>query len=119
METYSPSSVTESTPERIQPEEIIAAYPCLCFEASAREQLQEICEVFSGPSIDQFFDKLKRLNCNGTADHPLHLERDSAAYSFYFSQRNAHGQVVLNGGLIWHGNPEDGFLDAMSWSIHT
>ncbi len=88
--------------------------------------LQEICDQFSAEQVQQLCGEIRHLFEYGNA-HKVYLYRDSAPFSFRFTIVNTGEQVILSGGLIWHGDPEHGYQTSGSiqlvatygWSIHT
>lgn len=51
------------------------------------------------------------------------LYKDFAPFSFYFEMTDKNGDREMNGGVIYHGNPDKSFayqiIPSIGWEIHT
>ena len=114
----------KEAPTEVTVETITQSLPNLELNQGSRQRLLDICEQFDADQITQLTEKLQHLSRSG---HKLMLFMDWAANSFTFNLENAAKQQILSGGLIWHGNPQNGHLTSGSiqltqqygWQIHT
>lgn len=66
-------------------------------------------------------EKLKRYETHMNAE--AHLMRDRSPLSFYFELYDKGENLVMNGGIVYHGEPDDSFSYTMDptkgWQMHT
>ena len=71
-------------------------------------------------SLQYCLDCLNAKETNSNSE--IILYKDFAPYSFYFEQMK-DGNRIMNGGLLYHGNPDQSFavqlISSIGWSIHT
>lgn len=96
----------------------------MCDDSYVNEQM-EYAEKHNDNSLKNIFDSFKnRPRCNDS--HEIVISRDFAERSFIFTEL-INGKPQLNGGIIFHGYPEEGYKDGCSvqltksygWSVHT
>lgn len=96
----------------------------MCDDSYVNEQM-EYAEKHNDNSLKNIFDSFKnRPRCNDS--HEIVISRDFAERSFIFTEL-IDGKPQLNGGIIFHGYPEEGYKDGCSvqltksygWSVHT
>lgn len=72
-------------------------------------------------TLQKCLERLKKWEANLNAKITLYY--DHAPLSFYFEMKNKDGQRVMNGGLLYHGNPDEScavtFDTAKGWQIYT
>ena len=117
-QTDLPSKTTAAAIEKAIPE--------LDLNEPARQRLGEICERFPVSQVEQLTGRLRNL-LEGDRAHKLHLLTDWARNSFSFTLLDAQDRVIVNGGLIWHGDEQSGHQTGGSiqmtpqygWQVHT
>lgn len=82
-------------------------------------------------NFDGCFERLRQHEQRDYRPVEVNVYSDWEKHSFYFEEEykdeDLKGKVSLNGGIIFHGVPEEGYRPAMSvqlcpsygWSIHT
>jgi hypothetical protein len=72
-------------------------------------------------TLQNCLERLKQWEANQNCE--IFLCKDFAPLSFCFEMKNKNGQRVMNGGLLFHGNPDESravtFDPAKGWQIHT
>lgn len=72
-------------------------------------------------TLQDCLGRLKQYESGG--DHEVILYRDFSPLSFYFELTDKTGRRVMNGGLLYHGSPDESFavqlIPAKGWQIHT
>ncbi|MDH6309455.1 hypothetical protein M2451_004198 [Dysgonomonas sp. PFB1-18] len=72
-------------------------------------------------TLQNCLDRLKQYEMN--ADCEVYLYKDFAPLSFYFELKDNAGKRIMNGGLLFHGNPDESFavqmIQEIGWQIHT
>lgn len=72
-------------------------------------------------SLKECLERLKGWEKN--RDCEITLYYDSAPLSFYFEMNDPLGKRIMNGGVLYHGNPDRSFAvtiePAIGWQIHT
>jgi hypothetical protein len=72
-------------------------------------------------SLQNCLDRLKSWEKNRDCEIILYYDR--APLSFYFEMKDKSGQRIMNGGLLYHGNPDRSFAvtlePTIGWQIHT
>jgi hypothetical protein len=72
-------------------------------------------------TLQDCLDRLKQWEINQKC--VIILCYDHAPLSFYFEMNDQSGKRVMNGGLLYHGNPDESravtFDPAKGWQIHT
>jgi len=72
-------------------------------------------------SLQNCLDRLKSWEENGKCEITLYY--DHAPLSFYFEVNDKTGRRIMNGGLLFHGNPDQSFAVTLTptigWQIHT
>lgn len=89
-------------------------------EESYREALKHAEETGDNTLRDSL-DRLKRWATDMNGE--IHLSRDRAPLSFCFEMRDKDGNRMMNGGVLYHGDPDEsrGFqlTPSKGWQIHT
>jgi hypothetical protein len=98
-------------------------------EGQLQEQL-EFAKTINDESLQHCLDNIKRVEENykergQTIETEIYL--DWAKRSFAFYRKTPEGQCILNGGIIYHGSPNEGYQEGGSvqinpsygWQIHT
>ena len=84
------------------------------------QEAMDYAEKMKDKSLQNCLDSLKRWEANGNSE--IILYKDFAPYSFYFEQMKGD-QRIMNGGLLYHGNPDQSYavqlVSSIGWSIHT
>lgn len=79
-------------------------------------------EKLGDKSLQECIDKLERWESD-RAGSTMYLTKDFAPYSFLFKLVGADGEVIINGGLIYHGTPDLSrsvtFDTKNLWQTHT
>lgn len=87
------------------------------------DEVVKYAERIGDTTLSECIERLKK--CKQDPDRPctLHLSRDFAPYSFLFSQVYSDGSLRMNGGLIYHGVPDQSCSVLLNthhgWSTHT
>lgn len=72
-------------------------------------------------TLQDCLDRLGKWETN--RDCEILLFNDFAPLSFYFVMNDKNGNRVMNGGVIYHGNPDVSFAfqiePSIGWQIHT
>ena len=72
-------------------------------------------------TLQECFEKLKRYETNMNAE--AHLMRDLSKLSLYFELYDKDGNLVMNGGIVYHGDPDESYSYTMNptkgWQMHT
>jgi hypothetical protein len=72
-------------------------------------------------TLQDCLDRLKQWETN--REWEVFLFKDFAPLSFYFVMNDKNGNRVMNGGVIYHGNPDQSFAfqiePSIGWQIHT
>lgn len=93
-------------------------------QIKCEERYQEAlahAEKTGDKTLQDCLDRVKRYeaNLNGEA----HLMRDRSKLSLYFEIRNSDGKCVMNGGIVYHGDPDEShsftFDPTKGWQVHT
>ena len=83
-------------------------------------EAMEHAEKTDDKTLQNCFDKLKQWEGN---EFEITLYSDRAPLSFYFEMNDKNGNRVMNGGLLYHGNPDESFafqmIPSTGWEIHT
>ena len=84
------------------------------------QEAMDYAEKTNDKSLQNCLDSLKRWEANGNSE--IILYKDFAPYSFYFEEMK-DGNRIMNGGLLYHGNPDQSYavqlVSSIGWSIHT
>lgn len=87
------------------------------------DEAMEHANKTNDPSLQECLDSLKRWEINSKGENKIMLYSDFAPLSFYFELMNEHNQRILNGGVLYHGNPDQSYavmlVHKIGWSIHT
>ncbi|MDR1699566.1 MAG: DUF4120 domain-containing protein [Lachnoclostridium sp.] len=88
------------------------------------EHYQEVLEhakEMKDETLQKCLDRLKAWEKNGESE--IILYKDFAPFSFYFVQVDMDGNRIMNGGLLYHGSPDESFavqlIPSDGWQIHT
>lgn len=91
-----------------------------------KEHYDEVAEYAVSISDDTFqkcLERLKMWEQNAHKKCEIELRKDRAPYSFLFSQCYEDGTTGVEGGLIYHGNPDKSMSFQIArtegWQIHT
>lgn len=72
-------------------------------------------------TLQKCFRTLERFESANNAT--VYLMSDFAPLSFYFELLDETGRRIMNGGVIYHGNPDESFSVTMDktigWQVHT
>ncbi|MDR1501205.1 MAG: DUF4120 domain-containing protein [Prevotella sp.] len=72
-------------------------------------------------TLQDCLDRLRQWEINRQCEIILYY--DHAPLSFYFEMNDQSGKRVMNGGLLYHGNPDESMavqlIPAKGWQIHT
>lgn len=72
-------------------------------------------------TLQNCLERLKQWEV--TRNCEIFLYKDFAPLSFYFEMYNEDGNKVMNGGVVYHGNPDQSFAfqiePSTGWEIHT
>lgn len=72
-------------------------------------------------TLQDCLGRLKRYETNMNAE--AHLMRDRSKLSLYFELFDKNGNLVLNGGIVYHADPDESYSFTMDsiigWQIHT
>ena len=83
-------------------------------------EAREYAATLGDTSLQECLDRLESWERDGRT---VHLYRDFAPYSFGFSLYGPDGQLVMNGGLLYHGSPDRScavtFDREHLWQTHT
>lgn len=83
-------------------------------------EAQEYAAKLGEESLGQCLEMMKCWEYNGCV---LHLYKDSSPYSFAFWLKGPDEELVMNGGLLYHGSPDLSFAITFDlkkrWQIHT
>lgn len=83
-------------------------------------EAREYAATLGDKSLQECLDRLRSWERDGRT---LHLYRDFAPYSFGFSLYGPDGQLVMNGGLLYHGTPDRSCAVTFNrddlWQTHT
>lgn len=84
-------------------------------------EAMEYAEKTGDKSLQECLDRFKEWEENNNWEVTFYY--DSSPLSFYFEMKNQEGNLVFNGGLLYHGNPDESFAVQMEpsigWKIHT
>lgn len=69
-------------------------------------------------------DCLQRLqNWETRENAEIHLMKDRSPLSLYFEMYNKTGDLIMNGGVVYHGNPDQSYSfttdPTIGWQIQT
>ena len=80
----------------------------------------EYAEKTGDKTLQNCIDKLKKWEGN---EFEIVLYADRAPLSFNFKANYKNGAPLMNGGLLYHGNPDKSFafqmIPSTGWEIHT
>ena len=72
-------------------------------------------------TLNECLEQLKRWEAGMEGE--VHLLWDFAPLSFYFEIRAKDGSRLMNGGVLYHGSPDESFalqlVPAKGWQVHT
>jgi len=94
-------------------------------EIKCKERYQEALEHAEKTGDKSLKDCLKRLeewekNREGSV---IYLTKDFAPLSFYFEWYDKENKRIMNGGLLYHGNPDQSYsvtlIPCVGWQLHT
>lgn len=78
-------------------------------------------ESINDKTLNDCLERLKKWEEG--KDYEVYLMSDRSPYSFYFEMRYPDGKRYMNGGLLYHGKPDQSrayTLDpTKGWQIHT
>lgn len=88
------------------------------------ERYQEALEYAAktgDKTLQNCLDRLKQWEINQNCE--IFLCKDFAPLSFYFEMYDRNNNRVMNGGVLYHGNPDESFAvtfdPTKGWQIHT
>lgn len=85
------------------------------------QEALEYAKKTSNETLQKCLERLKQYEERSNGE--LFLYRDFAPLSFYFELLDKNGNRIMNGGLLYHGNPDQTYsvtFDAsIGWQIHT
>ncbi|KKB53125.1 hypothetical protein HMPREF1212_01288 [Parabacteroides sp. HGS0025] len=72
-------------------------------------------------TLQDCLERLKQWEANQNCE--IFLCKDFAPLSFYFVMNDKNGNRVMNGGVLYHGNPDKSYAvtfdPTKGWQIHT
>jgi len=72
-------------------------------------------------TLQDCLERLKQWEANQNCE--IFLCKDFAPLSFYFVMNDKNGNRVMNGGVLYHGNPDESYAvtfdPTKGWQIHT
>lgn len=80
----------------------------------------EYAQQIEDSSLQQCLDRLCQWERNRNAEITLYY--DHSPLSFNFKMRDKKGNLIINGGLLYHGNPDQSYAFttcSSKWQIHT
>lgn len=87
------------------------------------DKVQKYAEEIGDKSFQRCLERFKMWEINPNRPCEIELYKDRAEYSFLFKQVYPDKRIGLQGGLIYHGNPDRSFsvtIDTTDkWQIHT
>jgi hypothetical protein len=98
-------------------------------EGKLQETL-EFAKTINDNSLQECLNRLEQVEKNMQERMPgmeTQIATDWAKHSFYFVRKDSKGAFCGNGGIIFHGSPNEGYLQGGSvqlepsygWQIHT
>lgn len=89
-------------------------------EARYKEAMDH-AEKTGDKTFQDCLDRLKSWEENKEQEVTLYY--DSSPLSFYFELKNKDRNLIMNGGVLYHGSPDKSFavqlVPAIGWKIHT
>lgn len=90
------------------------------------QKAMEAAQQHDDKTLQNCICRLVSYSMWNTCDH-VDLFADYGEYCFYFAVKHIDGTLSMNGGIIFHGWPEEGYRENGSvqltpqygWSIHT
>jgi len=100
-----------------------------CTEGKLQEQL-DFAKSINDPSLQNCLDRLKNVEDNYKErgqEIETEIYPDWVKRSFAFCRKTSEGQFMMNGGIIYHGSPNEGYQEGGSvqiepsygWQTHT
>lgn len=87
------------------------------------DKVVQYAKEIGDKSLNDCLEGLKKWEENPNCKCEIELYWDFAPHSFFFKQRYENGNVGIEGGLLYHGKPDESFAVIMEpfhgWSIHT
>jgi hypothetical protein len=84
------------------------------------KEATEFAEKTGNKTLQDCLNRIEQWEKNRQSEYFLY--KDFAPYSFYFEEYK-DGERLLNGGIIYHGNPDQSYSVTMDstigWQIHT
>jgi hypothetical protein len=84
-------------------------------------EAMEYAEKTGDKTLQNCLERLERWETNMKGE--IHLRKDFAPLSFYFEMYDSSGNRMMNGGVIYHGNPDQSYsyqlIKSIGWEIHT
>ena len=78
---------------------------------------------FGDTTLQKCLERLKSWEKNPNRPCEIELYYDFAPYSFGFRERYPDGRIGIEGGLLYHGRPDESLAVLLEpfhgWSIHT
>ena len=69
----------------------------------------------------KILERLEKWETNSESEITLYY--DHSPLSFYFEMNDKSGKRVMNGGLLFHGSPDESYavqlVPTKGWQIHT
>lgn len=85
------------------------------------QEAMEYAERTRDKTLQDCLERLKQWEINQNCE--IFLCKDFAPLSFYFEMYDRNNNRVMNGGVLYHGNPDQSFavqlISSIGWSIHT
>jgi len=85
------------------------------------QEAMEYAEKTGDKTLQDCLERLERWEANRKCK--IYLQKDFAPLSFYFEMLDSSGNRIMNGGVLYHGNPDQSFavqlVPSKGWEIHT
>ncbi len=87
------------------------------------DKVVQYAESIGDTTLQKCLERLKSWEKNPNRPCEIELYYDFAPYSFGFRERYPDGRIGIEGGLLYHGRPDQSFAVLLEpfhgWSIHT
>lgn len=87
------------------------------------DEVMQFAKSINDASLQKCLDRLKEWEKNPNRPCEIEIYYDFAPYSFGFTERYPDGKIGINGGVLYHGLPDESFAVQLTpfkgWQIHT
>lgn len=87
------------------------------------DKVVQYAESIGDTTLQKCLERLKSWEKNPNRPCEIELYYDFAPYSFGFRERYPDGRIGIEGGLLYHGRPDESLAVLLEpfhgWSIHT